>query len=88
MPNLNKLMSTNQVAERIQSHVSLFPPPIAFVRSQIASTQHETMDFLKFQLKFDPSDKESQKTKKSMLTFDDEDAEMWCEWQEQLEELY
>jgi hypothetical protein len=26
--------------------------------------------------------------KKSVLTFEDGDAEMWCEWREQLDELY
>jgi hypothetical protein len=35
-------------------------------------------------MKFDPSNKKSQKTKKTMLTFEDGDAEVWCEWQEQL----
>jgi hypothetical protein len=76
------------MAERIQSHVSSFPPPIAFVRSQRASAKHETSDFREFKMKFDPSDKKFQKAKKSVLTFKDGDTEMWCESREQLEELY
>jgi hypothetical protein len=86
MPDSNKLMSTNQVAERIQSHVSLFPPPIACVGSQRASVKHETTNFREFKMKFSPSSKKSQKTKKSVLTFEDGDTEMWCEWQEQPKE--
>jgi hypothetical protein len=76
------------LAERIQSHVSSFSPPIAFLRSQRASIKHETADFREFEIKFDPCDKKSQKTKKSILTFEDGDADMWCEWREQLEDLY
>jgi hypothetical protein len=76
MPNL-KLMSTKRVAER-----SPFPPPIAFVRSQRASAKHETSDFCEFEMKIDPSDKKSQQTKKSVLTFEYCDAKMWCEWRE------
>jgi hypothetical protein len=39
-------------------------------------------------MRFDPSEKKSQKTKKSVLTFEDGGAEMWGEWGEQLDELY
>jgi hypothetical protein len=39
-------------------------------------------------MKFDPSNRKSQKTKKSILAFEDGDAELWCEWPEQLQELY
>ena len=87
-PVYSKPLATNRVAERIQSHVSSFPPPIAFARSRRASAKHETTDFREFEMKFDPSDQLSQKTKKSVLTYEDGDVEMWCEWQEQLEELY
>jgi hypothetical protein len=55
MPNL-KLMSTNRVAERIQSHASWFPPPIAFVKSKRASAKHEILDFHEFKMKLYPSD--------------------------------
>ena len=84
----SKLMSTNQVAERIQSHVSSFPPPIPFARSKRASIKHEPTDFREFEMLFDPTDENSQKTKKAVLTYEDGDAEMWCEWREQLDELY
>ncbi len=84
----SKLMSTNRVAERIQSHVSSFPPPIAFARSKRASIKHEPTDFREFEMRFDPTDENSQKTKKAVLTYEDGDAEMWCEWREQLDELY
>jgi hypothetical protein len=39
-------------------------------------------------MRSNPSDKKSQKTRKSLLTFGDGDAGMWCNWQEQLDELY
>ncbi len=84
----SKLMSTNRVVERIQSHVSSFPPPIAFARSKRASIKHEPTDFREFKMRFDPTDENSQKTKKAVLTYEDGDAEMWCEWREQLDELY
>jgi hypothetical protein len=49
--------------------------------SQRASTKSETTDFCEFKMKFEPSEKNSQKTKRSMLTFEDRGgAEMWCEW--------
>jgi hypothetical protein len=83
-----KPLATNRVAERIQSHVSSFPPPIAFAWSKLASARHEANGFGEFKMRFNPSDKKSQKTKKSILTFKDGDAEMWCKWQEQLDELY
>ena len=86
-PVYSKPLLTNRVAERIQSHVSSFPPPIAFSRSRRASVQHEATNFQEFEMRFDPSDETSQKTKKSVLTFADGDAEMWCEWREQLDEL-
>jgi hypothetical protein len=88
MPNLNKLMSTDWVAERIHSHVSSFSLPPAIARSQRASTKHGTTDFGEFQRKFDPLEKKFQKTKKSMLTCEGPDAEIWCEQQELLKEFY
>jgi hypothetical protein len=39
-------------------------------------------------MRIDPSDKKLQNTKKSLLTFEDDDAEMWCKWREQLDEFY
>jgi hypothetical protein len=87
-PVYSKPLSTNRgVAERIQSHVSSFPPPIAFTQSKRASAKHKATDFREFEMRFHPSDKTSKKTKKSVLTFEDGDAEMWCEWREQLDEL-
>lgn len=80
--------NVNRVAERIQSHVSSFPPPIAFAKSKRAKEKHDTSDYREFEMRFDISDKESQKTKKTVLVFEDGDAEMWCEWREQLDELY
>jgi hypothetical protein len=83
-----KPLATNHVAERIQSHVSSFPLPIAFAPSKRASGKHKATNFWEFKMRFDPSDEKSQKTKKSVLTFEDGDAEMWCKWREQLDELY
>ena len=71
-------MSTNRMAERIQSHVSLFPP-IAFARSQQASTKHKPSDFREFKMRFEPTNETSKKPKKAVLTYEDGDAEMWCE---------
>jgi hypothetical protein len=39
-------------------------------------------------MKFDPSSDVSQKTKKAILTYEDGDAEIWCKWQEWLDDLY
>jgi hypothetical protein len=57
------------------------------VRSEQTS-KHEATNFQEFEMKFDPSDKKLQKMKKSVLTSEDSDAEIWCEWREQLDELY
>jgi hypothetical protein len=72
----------------IQSHVSWFPPPIAFLKSKRASGKHETTDHHEFEIRFDPSDENFQKTEKATLTYEDGDADMWCGWREQLDELY
>jgi hypothetical protein len=89
-PVCSKPLATHRVAvERIQSHVSSFPPPIAFAGSRQASAKHEATNFQEFDMRFDPSDEKLQTTKKSNLTFEDGDAEMWCKWREQLDgELY
>jgi hypothetical protein len=88
-PVYSKLLATNRVAERIWSHVSSFPQPIAFARSRRASAKHKATGFREFEMRFDPSDKKAQKTKnKSVLTNEDGNQEMWCEWREKLDELY
>jgi hypothetical protein len=89
-PVYMKPWATNLKAARIQSHVSSFTPPVAFAWSRQASTKHEATDFQEFKRRFTSSDKKSQKTKKSkdLLNFDDGNAEIWCEWQEQLYELF
>jgi hypothetical protein len=82
MPNL-KLVSTNRgVAERIQGMSARFLHQLLLlgVKEQAQSMRKR----IKFKIKFDPSDKKSQKSKKSMLTFEDGDVEMWCKRQEQL----
>jgi hypothetical protein len=39
-------------------------------------------------MRFDPSDENYLKSKKAVIIFEDGDAEMWCYWWEQLNELY
>jgi hypothetical protein len=65
-----------------------FPPPISlFVKFNRASAKKESADHHEFKVKFDPSVEHSQKTKKSMPIFEDDNAEMWCEYHSQLIEL-
>jgi hypothetical protein len=61
-------MNIRVVAERIQSHVSSFPRPIAFIKSKRADVKHETMDYREFEMRVDPSDENPQEMKKIVLT--------------------
>jgi hypothetical protein len=81
-PVFSKPVMTKRVAERIQSHASSFPPPIAFVKSKRTNVKHEMMDcvYREFEMMFDPTDESFQKTKKAVLPFEDGDAKMWNEW--------
>ena len=86
MTVLSKPLNT-KVAERIQHHVKSFPPPISFTKSKKASERKESSDYREFEMRLDPADNNSQKTKKSVLIFEDGDPEMWCEWRRQVDDL-
>lgn len=73
-----KPMSTSQVVERIQSHVSSFYPPIASIKSKQVSAKHETMVDCKFEMRSNPLDKDSQKMKMSVIIFVDVDETPKC----------
>jgi hypothetical protein len=80
-PVFSKLMMMNRLDERIQTHVSLFPPPIAFIKSTRArNVKHEMMDSREFKMRSDSSDENPLKMKKVVLTFEGGDAKMWCKW--------
>ena len=67
-PAQSKLVGSkgNKVAERILHHVRSFPPPIAFTKSKKATAKKESSDYREFEMRLDPTDAESQKTKKSV----------------------
>jgi hypothetical protein len=46
----------------------------------LLSSPKESEDCREFEMKFTPTDDNSQKTKTSMPIFKDGDAEMWCKW--------
>ena len=68
-----------KVAERIQHHVRSFPPPISFYKSKKAKERRESSDYREFEMKLDPSDANSQKTKKSAVIFEDGDPDMYLD---------
>ena len=76
----------NEAAERIQTHVKAFPPPIPFSKSKAASQKANKEDYVKFKVKLS-QDANSEQTERAVLSFEDGDAEVWCEFRRQLDDL-
>ena len=76
----------SEAAERISTHVRAFPPPIAFTKSKIALTKPSKDQYVKFKVWLDPGD-DSSDTERQVLVFEDGDAETWCEFRRQFDDL-
>ena len=84
--SISKLMNS-KVAERVEHHVQSFPPAITFAKSKKSKEKRESSDFREFEIRLDPSDTNSQKTKKSAYVFELGDAETWCHWRKQVDDM-
>jgi hypothetical protein len=69
MPYTQSKPIANKVAERIESHVKSFPPPIAFTRSAKAAAKKESSDCHDFQMYLDKVKYKSCKSIQSVLIF-------------------
>jgi hypothetical protein len=78
----------NKVAERIQSHVKSFPPPIAFQKSAKAAAKKESSDYRDFQMYLDSTNDKSGKSIQSVPIFEDGDPETWCDWRRHIDDLF
>jgi hypothetical protein len=88
MPNTHSKPIANKVAERIQSHVKSFPPPIAFQKSTKAAAKKESSDFRDFQMYLDSTNDKSGKSIQSVPIFEDGDPETWCDWRHHMDDLF
>ena len=76
-----------EAAERIQTHVRAFPPPIAFTKSKLALQKPSKDEIVKFKVRLDSADSSSDQTERSIQAFEDGDAETWCEFRRQFDDL-
>jgi hypothetical protein len=90
MPNTQSKPIANKVAERIQTHVKSFPPPIAlFKRSAKAAAKKESSDYHDFQMYLDKTNDKSGKSIQSVPIFvEDGDPETWCDWHPHIDDLF
>ena len=78
----------SEAAERISTHVRAFPPPIAFSKSKVALSKPTKDQFVKFKVWLNPNDDTSNdQTERVVLVFEDGDAETWCEFRRQFDDL-
>ena len=77
----------SEAAERISTHVRAFPPPIAFTKSKIALNKPSKDQYVKLKVWLDPEDNSSDQTERQVLVFEDGDAETWCEFRRQFNDL-
>ena len=84
--SVSKLMNS-KVAERVEHHVQSFPPAITFAKSKKSKEKRETSDFREFEILLDPSNTNSQKTKKSAYVYEQGDPETWCHWRKQVDDM-
>ena len=87
MTNAVSKLTNTKVAERVEHHVQSFPPAITFAKSKKSKEKRESSDFREFEILLDPSDTSSQKTKKSAYVFELGDAETWCHWRKQVDDM-
>jgi hypothetical protein len=63
------------------------PPPIKFMRSERASKSPVDTMYHEFEYRLNAQDKKSTKMSKKMLMFENGDAEMWCDWRTEFDDL-
>ncbi len=86
-PTYSKLNDTSQVADRLNHHLVSDPPPIKFMRSDRASKPVADTMYHEFEYRLDNLDENSTKMSKKTLMFENGDAEMWCDWRIEFEDL-
>jgi hypothetical protein len=86
-PAHSKLNDASQVADRLIHHMASDPPPIKFMRSERASKPPADTMYHEFEYRLDATDKKSTKMSKKTLMFENGDAEMWCDWRIEFEDL-
>ena len=86
-PAHSKLHDASQVADRLTHHMASDPPPIKFMRSDRASKSPSDTMYHEFEYRLDSADKKSTKMSKKTLMFENGDAEMWCDWRIEFDDL-
>ena len=86
-PAHSKLNDTSQIADRLNHHLVSDPPPIKFMRSDRASKPVSDTMFHEFEYRLDSLDADSTKMSKKTLMFENGDAEMWCDWRIEFDDL-
>ena len=86
-PTYSKLNDTSQVADRLNHHLVSDPPPIKFMRSDRAFKPVADTMYHEFEYRLDNLDENSTKMSKKTLMFENGDAEMWCDWRIEFEDL-
>ena len=81
------LKKGSDAAERIQTHVRAFPPPIGFNKSKLAQQKPAKDEIVKFKVRLDAEDSRSDQTERALQAFEDGDAETWCEFRRQFDDL-
>ena len=86
-PNYSKHKDTTQAADRFVQHMTSDPPPIKFTRSDRAAKKPDDSMYHEFEFRLDNVDKKSTKMSKKMLMFENGDAEIWCDWRIEFDDL-
>jgi hypothetical protein len=86
-PAHSKLNDASQVADRLTHHMASDPPPIKFMRSERASKSPAGTMYHEFEYRLDNANKKSAKMSKKTLMFENGDAEMWCDWRIEFDDL-
>ena len=86
-PAHSKLNDASQVVDQLIHHMASDPPPIKFMRSERATKIPADTMYHEFEYRLDATDKESTKMSKKTLMFENGDAEMWCDWRIEFDDL-
>jgi len=86
-PNYSKHKDASQASDRFIQHMASDPPPIKFIRSERAAKTPDDSMYHEFEFHIDKNDKKSTKMSKKMLMFENGDAEMWCDWRIEFDDL-
>jgi hypothetical protein len=86
-PAHSKLKDASQVTDRLTHHMASDPPPIKFMRSDCASKSPADTMYHEFEYRLDNANKKSMKMSKKTLMFENGDAEMWCDWRIEFDDL-